>query len=57
MFLEDSDQANALAHHDLRDEGLPISKVFVITILADKASLSVRATHEICDPVEDDRYG
>lgn len=82
VFLDDSDQAQALAYHDLTDEGLPISKVFVRTILADKASLSVGASHElcemavdpwltsayqdpngafwageVCDPVEDDRYG
>ena len=82
VFLDDSDQASALAYHDLTNEGLPISKVFVKTLLADKASLSVGATHEICemavdpwlnaayqdptgtfwageicDPVEDDRYG
>ena len=82
VLLDDSDQANALAYHDLTDTGLPISKVFAKTILADKASVSVGATHEICemgvdptinlaaqdeagtfwayevcDPVEDDRYG
>ncbi len=82
VFLDDSDQANALAYHDLTNEGLPIAKVFVKAILADKASVSVGATHEICemavdpwlnvayqdpsgtfwageicDPVEDDRYG
>jgi hypothetical protein len=82
VFLDDSDQANALAYHDLTSRGLPISKVFVKTILGDRASVSVGATHEICemavdptinlaaqdeggtfwayevcDPVEDDRYG
>jgi hypothetical protein len=82
IFLDDSDQANSLAYHDLTNEGLPISKVFVKTIFTDKTSLSVGATHElcemavdpwlnsayqdadgvfwageICDPVEDDRYG
>jgi hypothetical protein len=61
---------------------LPISKVFVKTILADNSSVSVGATHElcemavdpwlnsayqdpqgtfwageVCDPVEDDKYG
>ena len=55
VFLEDSDQANALAYHDLWDEGLPISKVFVKSILADKASLSVGATHEICEMAVDPR--
>lgn len=32
VFLNDSDQANALAYHDLTNEGLPISKVFVHTL-------------------------
>jgi hypothetical protein len=49
VFLDDSDQADALAYHDLTNEGLRISKVFVKTILADKASISVGATHEICE--------
>ena len=53
VFLDDSDQAKALAYHDLTDEGLPISKVFVKTILADKASVSVAATHEICEMAVD----
>jgi hypothetical protein len=53
VFLDDSDQAGALAYHDLTNEGLPISKVFVKTILADKASVSVGATHEICEMAVD----
>ncbi len=53
VFLDDSDQAGALAYHDLTDEGLPISKVFVKTILADNASVSVGATHEICEMAVD----
>ena len=53
VFLDNSDQADALAYHDLTNEGLPISKVFVKTIAADKASLSVGATHEICEMAVD----
>ena len=53
VFLDNSDQANALAYHDLTDEGLPISKVFVKSILADNASVSVGATHEICEMAVD----
>jgi hypothetical protein len=53
VFLDDSDQADALAYHDLTNEGLPISKVFVKTIAADKASLSVGASHEICEMAVD----
>jgi len=53
VFLDNSDQANALAYHDLTNEGLPISKVFVKTILADNSSLSIGATHEICEMAVD----
>ncbi len=53
VFLDDSNQAGALAYHDLTNEGLPISKVFVKTILADGASVSVGATHEICEMAVD----
>lgn len=53
VFLDDSDQANALAYHDLSTQGLPLSKVFVKTILADKASVSVGASHELCEMAVD----
>ena len=53
VFLDDSDQADALAYHDLTNDGWPISKVFVKTILADKASVSVGATHEMCEMAVD----
>jgi hypothetical protein len=53
VFLDDSDQAGALAYHDLTNEGLPISKIFVKTIAADHASLSVGATHELCEMAVD----
>jgi hypothetical protein len=49
VFLDTSDQAGALAYHDLTTEGLPISKVFVKSLIADNASISVGATHEICE--------
>jgi hypothetical protein len=53
VFLDDSDQADALAYHDLTNEGLPISKVFVKSIQKEKSSLSVGATHEICEMAVD----
>jgi hypothetical protein len=53
VFLDDSDQAGALAYHDLTDDGWPISKVFVKTILGDHASVSVGATHELCEMAVD----
>ena len=53
VFHDDRDQAGALAYHDLTDEGLPISKVFVKTIQGDNASVSVGATHEICEMAVD----
>jgi len=53
VFLDDSDQAGALAYHDLTNDGLPLSKVSVRTILADHASVSVGATHELCEMAVD----
>jgi hypothetical protein len=53
VFFDNSDQAGALAYHDLTNEGLPISKVFVKTLQDDKASVSVGATHEICEMAVD----
>ncbi|HUK00914.1 MAG TPA: hypothetical protein VLW26_01395 [Steroidobacteraceae bacterium] len=53
VFLNDTDQADALAYHDLTNEGLPISKIFVDTIRADNSSLSVGASHEICEMAVD----
>ncbi len=52
-FFDNSDQAGALAYHDLTNEGLPISKVFVRTLQADNASVSVGATHELCEMAVD----
>ena len=53
VFLDDSDQARALAYHDLTNDGMPISKVFVRTILNHRESLSVAATHELCEMAVD----
>jgi hypothetical protein len=53
VFLDNSDQADALAYHDLTDQGLPISKIFVKTIQADNTSVSVGATHELCEMAVD----
>jgi hypothetical protein len=53
VFFDNSDQAGALAYHDLTNEGLPISKVFVETILSAKDSVSVGATHELVEMAVD----
>ena len=53
VFLDNSKQAKDLAYHDLTDEGLPISNVFVKTILDDNSSVSVAATHELCEMAVD----
>jgi hypothetical protein len=53
VFFEDHDQAHALAYHDLTNEGLPIAKVFVKMCLAEKSSVSVAASHEICEMAVD----
>jgi hypothetical protein len=53
VFFDDSDQATDLAYHDLTNEGRPMSKVFVKTLYEDGASISVGATHEICEMAVD----
>jgi hypothetical protein len=53
VFLDDADQADALAYHDLTPDGLPISKVFVRTTLNDKQLVSVSASHELVEMLVD----
>ena len=53
VFLDDADQPGALAYHDLTPDGLPISKVFVKTTLADKGLVSVSASHELVEMLVD----
>lgn len=53
VFLDDSDQAGALAYHDLTDQGLPLSKVFCKTILDASDSISVAASHELLEMAVD----
>jgi hypothetical protein len=53
VFLDDADQPGALAYHDLTPEGLPLSKVFIKTILADNELVSVSASHELVEMLVD----
>jgi hypothetical protein len=53
VFLDDAVQADKVAFHDLTEEGLPISKVFAKTLLEDKVSVSVAATHELVEMAVD----
>lgn len=52
-LLDDSDQANILGFHNLTDEGLPLSKVFVRTTLANGELVSVSASHELVEMLVD----
>jgi hypothetical protein len=53
VFLDNADQAGALAYHDLTPDGFPISKVFVKTTLADDGLVSVSASHELVEMLVD----
>lgn len=53
VFLDNADQAGALAYHELTPDGFPISKVFVETILGDNESISVAASHELVEMLVD----
>jgi hypothetical protein len=53
VFLDNADQAKALAYHELTPDGFPLSKVFVKTIADARASLTVSATHELVEMLVD----
>jgi hypothetical protein len=53
VFLDTADAPGALAYHDLTPDGFPLSKVFVKTILSDKSSVSVAASHELVEMLVD----
>ena len=46
VFLDNSDDPRALAYHDLTNDGFPLSKVFVKTILADNAKVPIERTNQ-----------
>ncbi|MFI5371316.1 MAG: hypothetical protein ACHQ52_07125 [Candidatus Eisenbacteria bacterium] len=53
QFLDESDEQGALAYHDLTPDGLPLSKVFVKTILDNGDSVSNAASHELVEMLVD----
>lgn len=53
VLLDDADEPGALAYHDLTPAGLPLSKVFVKTTLANGESLGVSASHELVEMLVD----
>lgn len=53
VFLDDADQADALAYHDLTPDGFPISKVFVRTTIQNGDLVSVSASHELVEMLVD----
>lgn len=53
VFLDDADQPGALAYHDLTPDGLPLSKVFVRTTLANNDLVSVSTSHELVEMLVD----
>jgi len=53
VFLDHADHAKALAYHDLTPEGLPQSKVFVRTTLANRKPVSIASSHELVEMLVD----
>ena len=53
VFLDAADAPDAIGYHDLTLDGLPLGKVFVKTTMADKASVSVTASHELVEMLVD----
>jgi hypothetical protein len=52
-FLDDADTQGALADHSVTAGGLPLLKIFCKPTIADGASLSVAASHEMCEAAVD----
>lgn len=54
-FYDDADAADAdfLGYHDVTPDGLPLSRVFVKTTLADGERVSVTASHELVEMLVD----
>ena len=53
VFMDNADQADALAYHDLTPDGFPVSSVFVKTIADDKSSLTGATSHELVEMLVD----
>jgi hypothetical protein len=53
VFLDDADVQGALGYHDLTPDGLPLSKVFVKSTIAEKQTVSVTACHELAEMLVD----
>ncbi len=53
VFLDNADQAGALAYHDLTPDGFPQAKVFVKTTLDNNDLVSVSASHELVEMLVD----
>ena len=53
VFLDDADVPGALAYHDLTPDGLPLSKVFVKTTIANGDLVSVSTSHELVEMLVD----
>lgn len=53
VFLDDADQQDALAYHELTPDGLPLAKVFVRTTIQNGDAVSVSASHELVEMLVD----
>jgi hypothetical protein len=53
VFLDDADEPDALAYHDLTPDGFPQSKVFVRTTIDNGDLVSVSASHELVEMLVD----
>jgi hypothetical protein len=53
VMLDDSDYADDLGYHETTKEGLPMGKVFIKTIQADKCNWTITASHELLEMLAD----
>ncbi len=53
VFLDDADDPDSVAYHDLTPDGLPEAKVFIKATLDDGDKVSVSASHELVEMLVD----
>ena len=53
LYMDDADQADAEGYHDLTHKGVPVSYVFVKSVLLNHEPVSLTACHELFEMVID----
>lgn len=56
VFVDNADEADLLAYHEITPDGMPLAKVFVKDSLAQDGCVSLSASHELAEMLVDPAY-